>query len=104
MENQFFSLKDAVENLIVQLQQYESDTFSASEEGVDRVMAERMAAWLIRVQLFDAEGMPGDGIDGAVVGNSKDAVMEAFSPDALEAEWDALVEKQEVEAASLWSE
>jgi hypothetical protein len=72
-----FTLTQAVENLVCQVQEYESDTFSASESEVDRDTAEAIAAWLIENYLFDSEGMPGDCIDGAVIGMGFDVVTES---------------------------
>ena len=66
----------AVENVVKQIQEYESDTFSASESEVTEDLAQLMAVQLIFNHLFDVDGMPGDSIDGAVIGYAYDAVTE----------------------------
>lgn len=88
--NKFLDLQDAVENLIVQLQHYESDTFNANQFRVSRNTAEKMAAYLIRTILFDPEGIPGDAVDGAVV------------EVALTYVHDAMVAEQKNADTSLW--
>ncbi len=78
-------LATAVENLVQQLQTYESDTFSASRTGIDSSTAQQMAAHLIYAFLFNSEGYPGNCIDGAVVGDAFDAVTET---EVIDSEFD----------------
>jgi hypothetical protein len=77
-------LEQAVRNLVEQIKQYESDTFSASQSGVTDFMAERMAAILIEDHLFNEDGAPGSAIDGAVIGYAFDAVDEWMEAEAAE--------------------
>lgn len=64
------SLQKAIDNLVGGIQEYESDTFSASAEGVSRKEAELAAAVLIQKFLFDDNLCPGDSVDGVVVGSA----------------------------------
>lgn len=88
--DKFFNLADATENVVQQILAYESDTFSATDASLGRPTAERMAAWLIRTQLFDEDGIPGPRIDGAVLEQGLYNVTEAIA-----SEHDAQVADQE---------
>lgn len=75
VQEKFFDLADAVDTLVFGIQNFESDTFSASEAGIDRATAQAMAAFLIRAALFD--DVPGEWLDGAAIGHAWDNVQEA---------------------------
>lgn len=67
-------LKKAVEHLVEQVLNYESDIWSSSESGVTREEAEKAAARLIYQHLFDESGM--SHIDGADVGLAVESIDE----------------------------
>lgn len=70
-----FNLDDAVNHLVTQIKQYESDTWSSSETGVDEETAKKMAAELIYQMLFQRDGTP-INVDGAEIGLAYDTVQE----------------------------
>ncbi|MEO1149009.1 MAG: hypothetical protein AAFY26_25910 [Cyanobacteria bacterium J06638_22] len=61
-----FSLDNAVKNLVASVQSYESDTFSASAEGIGQAEAEQIAAEVIYSLLFERDGCPIQ-VDGGVL-------------------------------------
>jgi hypothetical protein len=67
-------LRKAVEHLVEQVLNYQSDTWDSPEYGVTREDAERAAAHLIYQHLFDEQGMP--HVDGADIGFAVESVDE----------------------------
>ena len=65
-------LKKAVEHLVEQVLNYQSDTWDSPEYGVTREEAERAAALLIYQHLFDQYGMA--HVDGADVGFAVESI------------------------------
>jgi hypothetical protein len=67
-------LKKAVEHLVTEVLNYQSDTWDSPQYGVTREDAERAAAQLIYQHLFDESGMP--HVDGADVGFAVESIDE----------------------------
>ena len=95
----YLDLQAAVSHLVESVKTFEEAPFSAKKEGVTQQTAEEMAAYLIHTLLFQPSGIPGSVINGQVVQTAIDSVVAYY-----EAQHDALVAQQEVDAAAMYSE